>query len=121
MHNTIYYIIHRLYIGLLFILYINDIIFASDKAKYILYADDSNLFISHFDRYLLYDIANIVLKNIYLYWCANKIVINYEKCCFIEFKRPKDVVNIKLAFPNHPIEPTEKCKFLGIYDYINAN
>ena len=46
-------------------------------------------------------------------------MINYEKCCFIEFKRPKDVVNIKLAFPNHPIEPTEKCKFLGIY--INAN
>ena len=104
---------------LLFILYINDIIFASDQAKLILYADDSNLFISHLDRYMLYDIANIVLQNIYLYCCANKIVINYEKCCYIEFKRPKNVVNIKLTFPNHPIEPTEKCKFLGIY--INAN
>ena len=104
---------------LLFILYINDIINATTGSNVVLYADDSNLFISYLDRYILYDVANKVLENVFLYCCANKIVINYEKCCFIEFKKPANVAQIKLSFPNEPVEPTECCKFLGVY--INSN
>ena len=61
---------------LLFILFINDIINSTDAAKFVLYADDSNLFLSNLDRFALYDTANIALQNIFLYCSANKIMIN---------------------------------------------
>lgn len=37
----------------------------------------------------------------------------------LEFKKVTNVTKIKLSFPNEPIEPTESCKFLGVY--INSN
>ena len=70
---------------LLFILFINDIFNVMNTAKFVLFADDSNLFISHTDRFKLYELGNQVLHDIYLYCTANKIIINYDKCCFIEF------------------------------------
>ena len=99
---------------LLFIIFINDL------AKFVLVADDSNLFISHIDRDTVYKIANIALSEVFLYCSANNIVISYDKCCFIEFKPPADKPHQMLAFPNHEIILCEeKCKFLGIY--INSN
>ena len=41
---------------LLFILYINDIVNVSKLAKYIMFANDTNLFFSNTDRNLLYTI-----------------------------------------------------------------
>ena len=105
---------------LLFIIFINDIVNSTKLAKFVLYADDSNLFISHFDRDTVYKMANIVLSEVFVYCSANKIVISYDKCCFIEFKPPLDKPHQMLAFPNHEIVICEdKCKFLGIY--INSN
>ena len=104
---------------LLFILYINDIVNATSIAKFVLFADDSNLFISHIDRFKLYELGNQLLRDIFLYCAANYLVINYDKCCFIEFKRPNNVPKINLSFPFNSIESEEKCKFLGVY--INSN
>ena len=56
---------------LLFIIFINDIINVSSLAKFVLYADDSNVFVSHTDRYTLYRIANSILNDIYMYCKAN--------------------------------------------------
>ena len=105
---------------LLFIIFINDLVNSTKLAKFVLFADDSNLFISHTDRDTVYKIANIALSEVFLYCSANNIVINYDKCCFIEFKPPPDKPHQMLAFPNHEIVMyEEKCKFLGIY--INSN
>ena len=104
---------------LLFILFINDIINATNIAKFVLFADDSNVFLSHYDRFTLYELGNSVLRDIFLYCSSNKLVINYDKCCFIEFKKPPNIIKLKLSFPNNPIESVEKCKFLGVY--INSN
>ena len=71
-------------------------------AKFVLFADDSNLFISHTDRDTVYKIANMALSEVFLYCSANKIEIN-EKGCFIEFKPPPDKPHQMLAFPNHEI------------------
>ena len=105
---------------LLFIIYINDLIYCSKVAKFVLFADDSNLFISHIDRDAAYKLANIAVGEVFMYCSANNIVINYDKCCFLEFKLPADKPHQMLAFPNHEIiMREEKCKFLGIY--INSN
>ena len=105
---------------LLFVIFINDLVNSTKIAKFVLFADDSNLFISHLDRDAAYKLANIALSEVYMYCCANKIIISYDKCCFIEFKLPADAPHQMLAFPNYEIvNREEKCKFLGIY--INAN
>ena len=104
---------------LLFIIFINDIINISTIPKCVLYADDSNIFISHIDRYTLYKLANQILNELYYYCSANQIVISYDKCCFIEFKKNSDHKELPLTIFNNPIEPVDKCKFLGIY--INSN
>ena len=105
---------------LLFLIFINDLVNSTNVAKFVLFADDSNLFISHIDRDSMYRLANIALAELYLYCSANKIVISYDKCCFIEFKLPADQPHKMLIFPNYEIiMREEKCKFLGIY--INSN
>ena len=104
---------------LLFILFINDIINVTELAKFVLFADDSNIFISHHDRAALYRLSNQVLQDIYNYCSANKIIINYEKCCFIEFKSRNKPTDYSLAISNHKLEKVDSCKFLGIY--INSN
>ena len=45
-------------------------------AKFVLFADDSNLFISHIDRDTVYKMANIALSELFLYCSANEIVIS---------------------------------------------
>ena len=69
---------------LLFLIFINDIVSSTNIAKFVLFADDSNLFISHFDRQTLYKIGNEVLHEIHKYCYSNKIIINYNKCCYIK-------------------------------------
>ena len=105
---------------LLFIIFINDLVNSTKMAKFVLFADDSNVFISHLDRDTVYRMANDVLGEIFLYCSCNKIIINYDKCCFIEFKLPTEAPHQTLTFPNYEIVNREdKCKFLGIY--INSN
>ena len=82
---------------LLFIIYINDIIYCSKIAKFVLFADDSNLFISHSDRDTAYTLANIAVGEVFMYCSANNIFINYDKCCFLEFKLPEDQPNQMIA------------------------
>ena len=54
-----------------------------------------------------------------MYCKANQIVISYEKCCYIEFKRPLNAPKLKLSFLGKEVKPEKKCKFLGIF--INEN
>ena len=92
----------------------------SDLAKFVLFADDTNIFISHIDRSELYKIANNILQKLLNYCTANRIVLNYEKCCFIEFKNGiEDKNELILSIANHSISKVDTCKFLGVI--INSN
>ncbi len=100
---------------LLFIIFINDLTLISDSdiAKFILFADDLNLFITHVDRAILYRVANQILHKLYEYCLANRLIINYSKCCFIEFNTNEPP--LLLCILNESVEIVEKCtKFLGI-------
>ncbi len=104
---------------LLFIIFINDIVNISEIAKFVLFADDLNLFLANKDRNILYQQANKILFHLYEYCCDNRLIINYEKCCFIEFNKNSEDENIFLGILNHQFMPEDKCKFLGVY--INSN
>ena len=86
-----------------------------------LFADDANLFISHKNRQSLYSISNEVLRAIYEYCSSNKIIINYDKCCFIEFNNKSSNDELSLSIMNYKINRVNKCKFLGVYINENLN
>ena len=88
---------------LLFIIYINDIINASKDCKLILFADDTNMFVTGETEQNVFDRANEVFKNVYLYIISNQLHINMGKCCYMHF-RPKTTFKlasrIRYSYPN---------------------
>ena len=61
---------------LLFLLYINDIVHSTITGEFVIFADDTNIFISADSKLKAYNIANQVLKSVYLYMNANQLHIN---------------------------------------------
>ena len=73
---------------LLFILYINDIINCYDgtDCRFVLYADDTNIFITGASKESTYLKANMVLDHVSNFMRSNLLHINMLKCCFMHFK-----------------------------------
>ena len=65
---------------LLFIHYVNDLINVSSIAKFVLFANDCNIFIRHKDRATAYRLTNKVEKDIQEYCKANLLIFNIDKC-----------------------------------------
>ena len=73
---------------LLFLLYINDIIncITNDNVEFVLYADDTNIFITGITKKDVFQKANAVVKQVYKYMTSNLLHINTTKCNFMYFK-----------------------------------
>ena len=71
---------------LFFLLYINDIINTSTILQLILFADDTNVFVSHKDKDCLTNILNAELNKLSLWFRANRLSLNLKKTKFIVFK-----------------------------------
>ena len=104
---------------LLFIIFVNDISNVNDLAKYVLFADDLNMFLANKDRKILYQQANQVPLDIYNYCFENMLIINFEKCCYIDFSRGKKGEDYFIGIFNRKFEQVDNCKFLGVY--INSD
>ena len=58
----------------------------------------------------------MILFKMFEYCSANKIIINYDKCCFMEFGLSNsNNSNYNIAILNHSFKQVHECKFLGIY------
>ena len=57
----------------LFILYVNDMCNVSKLLKFILFADDTNIFYSHDRLPELVNVLNTELDNMYTWFCVNKL------------------------------------------------
>ena len=64
---------------LFFLLYINDINNASKILQLILFADDTNVFLSHKDADCLANILNTELNKLSIWFRANKLSLNLKK------------------------------------------
>ena len=71
---------------LFFILYINDIINCSKHGHFVMFADDTNIFVAGNSENEAYIKADEVLKELNLYMLSNQLHINTEKCVYMHFK-----------------------------------
>ena len=101
---------------LLFLLYINDLSNASKKVFSLLFADDSNMFLSGKNPDDL--VADMCIEMSYVVdWLRlNKLSLNLKKTHFMLFKRPKIKAKITkdLIIANVKIDQVGHTKFLGV-------
>ena len=83
---------------LFFILYINDLNNAS-LLDVILFADDTNLFISHNDPGYLNDTLNRELNKLSTWFAANRLSLNLSKTNFMVFKPRQKSSCLNFMFP----------------------
>ena len=107
---------------LLFLIYINDLINSRiENTNYVLFADDTNIFVVAKTRTEAYQNACKVLKSVENYTLANKLHINAKKSCFIEFQKTRkkaesNSLNIenRLYLNGVPLQKVNDAKFLGV-------
>ena len=105
---------------LLFIMYINDICNSAQNGKFVLFADDTNIFIADKCIKSLYRKANEVLEAVNQYMKCNLLHINIKKCCYMHFKpssRDRSTVDesLNLVLGHYVIKQVTETKFLGVY------
>ena len=102
---------------LLFLLYINDLPNSSSLLRFILFADDSNAFLSHSSYDQLIKLANRELILAADWFKANKLSLNISKTNFIVFRSSKKIIptiETELSIDNIIIPKVETSKFLGV-------
>ena len=108
-------------------MYINDIIncFTDNDVNLVLYADDTNIFITGDSRQDLIEKANNVLIKVNKFMKSNLLHINLGKCCFMHFnpttKCNENSINNEqqqddeiLRINETPIPEVSSTKFLGV-------
>ena len=108
---------------LLFLVYINDITNASEDGHFVLFADDTNIFVVGKTEEEVYLKSNQVLTAVYDYMIKNQLHINMTKSVYMHFRpgrysscaRARELGNEKhLKIADHTLMKVEKVKFLGV-------
>ena len=71
---------------LLFLIFVNDIVSCSDSAEFVLFADDTNIFVTGKNENEVFNKANSVIKEVSNYMKSNKLHINISKTCYMHFR-----------------------------------
>ena len=101
---------------LLFLIYINDIIYCTQSIKFILFADDTSVFTSGKDLNSLFQLVNNQLYNISQWMQANKLILNTGKTNYMIFgTRQARSIDLKLHYRSKEITKVQNVKFLGVY------
>ena len=112
---------------LLFLIYINDIINSTELGHFVMFADDTNIFVSGKDENEAYRNANIVLRKVNKYMFENLLHINLNKSVYMHFRpnlnaserltcartRQYGSENI-LKIADYKLKKVDKVKFLGV-------
>ena len=99
----------------LFILYINDICNVSNLVKFILFADDTNVFCAGDNQLELECMLNRELAKLCKWFAVNKLSLNLSKTSYMLFRnRPPDV-DFNVFIEHERINRVRVTKFLGIY------
>jgi hypothetical protein len=112
---------------LLFLIYINDIINSTNLGHFVLFADDTNIFVSGKDENDAYRNAQIVLDKVRKYMNDNLLHINLDKSVYMYFRPSLSVPERltcartrqfgsenSLRIGEHKLKKVDKVKFLGV-------
>ena len=102
---------------LLFIIYINDLVNSSPILHKIIFADDTNLFMSHNNIDILQDLLNKKLSEVDSWFKINKLSLNIAKTNFMTFctdKKQKNTNSVRITINGEEINKVTSTKFLGV-------
>ena len=102
---------------ILFLIYINDIQYSSNKLKFFLFADDTSTSLAGKDLSQIEQTYNIELQKVSQWLIANKLSLNVNKSNLMVFKRQGAKTSHKLSIHinNEIIVERNNTKYLGIY------
>lgn len=100
---------------LLFLLYINDISDSINEGSLRLFADDTNLFITHKNLAQAKLLAESTLIKLNQWFNANKLTVNLEKTHFSVYSNRDSKQLKELDINGHIIKRTAVVKYLGLY------
>ena len=103
---------------LLFLIYINDLSRASSYLRFILFADDTNIFASDKSKGDLYSKVNSEMGKLSDWFAHSKLTLNYSKTEFVEFSKPAVVSSADspiLTIDGNLIRQVNESKFLGVF------
>ena len=93
---------------------------SSKLGTFVLFADDTNIFVCGKNRIDAIRAANVVLDAVYSYMKANKLHINFKKCVYMHFKPNSRQTNCDeengetVKINGIHIEEVTETKFLGV-------
>ena len=101
---------------LLFLIYINDLPSISNNIFTLLFADDTNMFMSGPNIDDMISKINVELNELVTWLKANKLSLNIKKTHFMIFKPPKMKINCpnNVLIDGKPITRVNEIKFLGV-------
>ncbi len=100
---------------LFFIIFVNDICNVSSLLRLILFADDTNIFMSGNNTLDLCNRMTVELKKISTWLNVNKLTLNISKTDFIIFGKGCQNANLNITINSADIERVYSTKFLGIH------
>ena len=103
---------------ILFILYINDFNYLSNVLQIIMFADDTNLFLTGSDLLEIELVFNRELKIIAEWFQSIRLSLNVTKTSYLIFSNKRDI-QLNLMISNSLLTKQHDTKFLGVY--ISSN
>ena len=103
---------------ILFILYINDIIKSTNDVKFVIYADDTNVFVTDRSLNNLVSRSNDALVAIKKWISRNRLTLNERKTQYIVYhrsQRSNPVLSSPILIDDIVISRVCETKFLGVY------
>ena len=101
---------------LLFLLYINDLAYVSSSLFTLMFADDTNCFMSGNDLTSLSENINTELSKLVTWLKSNRLSLNIDKTHFMVFKprRMSSYPSVNININGNSITKVSSCKFLGV-------
>jgi hypothetical protein len=101
---------------LFFLLYVNDLVRSSEFFRFVLFADDTDLFATAKTRGALYKKVREELGLVSDWFACNKLTLNYKKTEYIEFGKPDgpSAKNLTLNIDGQRLRKVDQSKFLGV-------
>ena len=102
---------------LLFLVYVNDVVNTSHLFRFIMYADDINILVSHPEKGKLNDVVNNELQTVCDWFKANRLQMNSSKTKYMIFQSSKSKsshTNLPIYADGKAISRVASINFLGV-------
>ena len=99
---------------ILFLIYINDIGNVSKKLKLVLFADDTNFFLSHTNITILCEQFNQELEILNEWFCLNKLSLNLQKTSYMIFRKKNQKEDCNIMINGTALQRVYSTRFLGV-------